>query len=241
MNFEKKLREGLHPLYDQLLSSGIDRDNCVFCAQWGKNYPENQREGILFVGKAVNGWLADGHDVDVLFNSAFNREDQMVWVQNLEGVTVTADGKPAYNTKKSSFWRTIKRIALGCRPDSEDNWTSYIAWSNLYKVSPGEGNPGGVLKGKQSGYCKEILAKEIEILSPKYIVFLTSGWESDFLCYLNKNQPPQKIGEEAWGGYKSELYKIDGVYYIASYHPQSKSESEHADAILKLMHYSDNK
>lgn len=229
---EEKLRKGLYPLYKELLESDIfDDDVAAFCVQWGEEFPEKEKEGILFVGKATNGWLNTSKDVDVLFGNTvkrvFNRDDQMEWVNDQEG------SNEGYDTNKSAFWRVVKKISSHFY---QDKWYANVAWSNLYKLAPGKtGNPDGSLRYKQSSACHKIFKKEIELLSPKYVIMLTSSWGMDFLVYMN-GCVPVSIGTESWGrGYETEMYEIDGTIYIKSFHPQGKSEPEHVEAIVRLL------
>lgn len=227
-----ELKSSLLPLYKELLSGNTFDNVCTFCVQWGKNFPDKKNTGILFIGKAVNGWINDETDVNVLFGDSskkiFDICDQMEWVYNLEG---NNDG---YNTNKSSFWRVIKRISQKFYQNEE--WYSYIAWSNLCKIAPFKGgNPNDMLYNEQLSSCQKILAKEIEIFSPKFVVMLTSGWENDFLYYLNGNIHTKSEEKLNWDDYQTKLYKIKDTIYIASQHPQGKNEKKHIDVITNLI------
>jgi len=229
---ENTLKEKLLPLYSRMLGNNTYQNICSFCVQWGKNFPQKQNDGILFVGKAVNGWINNETDIEILFGNSeeriFNRKDQMEWVHNLER------NFEGYNTRKSAFWRVIKGISSNFH--SAKNWFSYIAWSNLCKIAPFTGgNPNDGLYYEQLEYCQEILLKEIEILSPKFVIFLTSGWEKDFLYYLNGNNQTKSIKKVSWCGNETKLYEIKGVYYITSVHPQGKPEAKHIETIIELM------
>ena len=120
-NLTEKLKEALVPLYKELSVIAQPADS-AFCVQWGRNYPIKPNEGILFVGKAVNGWK-EFDEIDVLFGNGatriFNEDDQMQWVENQEG-----GPNGLYNTSKSAFWRVIKKISQMSYPD---NWSSYVA------------------------------------------------------------------------------------------------------------------
>ena len=231
-NLTEYLKEALKPLYKELLNivQPTDSDS-AFCVQWGKNYPAEKNEGILFIGKAVNGWNK-ANDIDTLFGDGnertFNEADQMQWVEDLEG---NQDG---YNTRRSAFWRLIKNISQTLYPN---NWSSHIAWSNLCKISPLEGgNPNDSLYYKQLASCQKILEKEIEILSPKYVVMLTSGWEKDFLYFLNGNKTTKSVHKEIWGnGYETNVYRIKDTVFITSPHPQGKDGQAHMEAITLLL------
>ncbi len=204
---------------------------CAFCVQWGKAFPIEEKTGILFIGKAVNGWINEETNIEVLFGDSkdriFARRDQMEWVQNLEG------SRNSYNTKKSAFWRTVKQVSLCYYPT---NWYSNVAWSNLCKLAPYTGgNPSNRLYYEQLDACQKILAKEIEVLSPKVVVMLTSGWEKDFLYNLNDNVHPQSETTVDWDGNQTKLYQIKGTLFIASPHPQGKPEEKHVETIMKLI------
>ena len=228
---KKELKDNLLPLYEELLKNNSFEDVCTFCLQWGENFPEKEKTGILFVGKAVNGWISDETDINVLFGETsdriFARIDQMEWVSNLEG-------DEQYNTNKSAFWRVIKRVSQHYYPNKE--WYSNVAWSNLCKISPfNGGNPNDKLYYEQLKSCQKILAKEIEILSPKYVIMLSSGWEKDFMYYLNDNNHTKSVAKINWDGYETKLYKIKDTIFITSQHPQGKNETNHVEALTNLM------
>lgn len=228
-----KLEAQLKPIYKELLSNTrTDEDIYTFCAQWGKKFTDIGNDRILFVGKATNGWVSKSTDVEVLFGNdnerIFDRADQMDWVNNLGGNT------NGYNTNTSAFWRVIKRTSENVL--DTDNAIPRIAWSNLYKISYHSGNPDSKLKKMQKDYCKRILEKEIELMNPKYVVFLTSGWEKVFFKYLNNGTIPIPNETIKWSGkYFSKSYKIDNITYITSPHPQGKNEEEHVKALTVLL------
>src|SRR5450759_1448552 len=59
-------------------------------------------------------------------------------------VTELWDAREGYNTHRSAFWRVLRRIVLSdTTPGLDDSrWSSRLAWTNLYKVSPAAGwNP----------------------------------------------------------------------------------------------------
>jgi len=227
-----EIRNRIFPVYKKLLDENSFKDVCVFSFQWGENYPFHKKSGILFVGKAVNGWVTNETNITELFEKSnpdriFARKDQMVWVSNFSGNT------NGYNTRKSAFWRLVKKVSETYYPEK---WYSNIAWTNLYKIAPWQGgNPGKKLQDIQKKYCFELLKREIEILSPKYVIFLTSGWEKPFVQYLNGHQKTRPIKEKKWGKYKTALVEISDINFVLSHHPQGKSEWEHHNAIIQLI------
>ena len=230
---EETLRTYLIPLYKNLLEKNIsEKDVYPFCMQWGKQFPIEEKSGILFIGKATNGWINNSINIEDLFGiqkgkMIFARDDRMTWVENLE-----KDKK--YNTNKSSFWRTIKRISK--KENGKDNWSTKIAWSNLYKLSFEKGNPDEKLKKNQIEICKKILETEIKVLNPKYIIFLTSEWEKDFINYLTFDKKRENSKSLNWGkNYKTFGFTVDYLNYIISVHPQGKNENEHFKKIVEIM------
>lgn len=234
MNKINEIKEKIFSDYEKLLKVEDSSLNniCTFSLQWGENYPFDEKSGLLFVGKAVNGWITNETDVEKLFDMSnpkriFARDDQMEWVNNLSGNT------KGYNTRKSAFWRLIKKITETYYPEK---WYSNIAWTNLYKIAPWKGgNPNGKLQKFQRKSCFNILKKEIEILTPKYVIFLTSGWEKPFINQLNGGNEMNIIDKKNWEKYQTTLGEIDGIKYICSPHPQGKNEWKHRNATVELI------
>jgi hypothetical protein len=235
-NLKENLKQALATLYGELLNNPdmkFDRETeTAFVLQWGDNFPTEKHTGILFVGKAVNGWAKKEEQS---FEKLFARNDQMKWVENLWN----SGGN--YATGRSAFWRVIKGIMTKYDKDAKP-WYSYAAWSNLYKVSPnnakGGGNPNKQDKDKQLNLCKQIFKTEIEILSPKFVIMLTSRWETHpgFLYCVNNNQHTKHIEEITWGNNDTiRVYEINGTIFIASVHPQGKKEEIHVKTIVELL------
>lgn len=200
---------------------------------------------MLFIGKATNGWVTNDVDAELLFNPDYaerivNRDDEMEWVLNRWG----KDGKDAdgvkYNTKRSAFWRVIKSVTCATEKASKnDDWVQFISWSNLYKVSLEEGNPPTILKTRQQEACCKILDLELEVLRPKNVIFLTSGWEKFYLTHIGfqdlKDRP--HICKK-WGyaeGFETYCFVYSGINIIVSPHPQGKDEYAHAETICSLL------
>ena len=230
---KEELKENLLPLYQNLLDKVKNENNIyTFCMQWGNKFPQEEQSGILFVGKATNGWVTNSTKIEELFGvektkMIFARKDQMKWVEDSEG-----DEK--YNSNKSSFWRIIKTISE--IKNGKDEWFNNIAWSNLYKVSPEKGNPSESLKKLQIEDCKKILETEIKILNPKYVIFLSSGWEHNFLNHLINDSEKENFKKIKWSNkYETKGFTIKGTNYITSVHPQGKNEKEHINAIIAIM------
>lgn len=230
-----ELEERFKPNYAELLLNveGINYDKCVFCPQWGDNFPfEEEHSGMMVIGRACNGWLSTSQDINVLFGTSeeaiFNRSDQMKWVED------SAGSKDKYNTNRSAFWRVVKQIAQSFYPKE---WQSHIAWSNVCKVAPWEGgNPNNALYHAQLESCQKIFEAEMKAFSPKVVIMFTGyDWAKDFLEYLNKGQEPTSIERLKWDKYECLVYLIEGTYFIVTKHPQGKKEKPHAECIVKYI------
>lgn len=229
----ERMYEGLKPLYKDLMKhcgsfcDEYTKESGVavvsFVAQWGKYYPQEGENGILFVGRATRGWSNDDRNVNNLFdhptNRIFNKTDQMIWAKDYQ----------------SSFWRVLRGIANYYYGDSG---VEYVAWTNVSKLAPDSdnGNPAGELYKIQQNDDYRIFLKEVEILSPKVIIFFTGeGWGFDYLCTINNNEEPKMISDKEWAGYKAKVYKIGEMLVIMSEHPQTRPEQEHIDCIVDII------
>lgn len=235
MNEVLNLKNRLRGLYGEMLRAfSLEQKLYPFAIQWGPLYFQ-QTPKILVVGKATNGWVTDSRDLGVLFDERgkdriFNRESQMVWVKEEQG------GK-GYNTNRSAFWRVVRRVSSDIL--SEEDWYNRIAWTNLYKVSFQKGNPNKALMSGQFWYCVEILKTELEFFQPDIVLFFTSDWEKPFLDTLFKKEELEQVSKLRWGKkpYQTSLLleKKTNRKYLTSVHPQGKSESGHAFAIVDLV------
>ena len=232
---EKKILRFVGEAADQLPEEKV----VGFMATKGNLY--NRK--LMVIGRAVNGWtdntilpsqLAEPdkrrrYSKIVKKNSSKGnfsedaRDCPMKWVQdqwqNPEGYN--------YNTKGSAFWRVILRVTEGLEVASEnDPWSSYLVWSNLYKVSPGEeGNPGNRLCDIQLNGCKSLFDTELKIYRPSRLLLLTGwDWARDFVksdCRRRRNAGPV----EATGQRKK-------TSIVVAKHPQGKPEGEWVTDVL---------
>ncbi|OAV64285.1 hypothetical protein Barb6_03320 [Bacteroidales bacterium Barb6] len=122
---KEELENGLRPLYSELLEAigcylekNPDKHPCAFCAQWGKEFPEEKNSGILFVGRTTYGWHDEDLDVDTVFAKVFAHNDQMEW---------------ASDYTKSAFWRVIRKTTQMFYPKE---WQAHVAWSKANIPNP---------------------------------------------------------------------------------------------------------
>jgi hypothetical protein len=217
-------------LYAALLDAVKDYpgDICTFFPHKGEKYGCINKK-LLFVGISANSWLNDSRDVDELFdlqkeNRIVNRDDVIKRLENNE--------VPGYNTNRSAYLRIYKKLVKAFY-DKED-WFSYIAWSNVYKISPCAGkSPPGLLRHMQEALCVEILNEEIRVLKPDFVIFLSSPWEEFYLESIGLD--PRKNQSKTWDAYVTHYQTKDGVTYIMSPQPQGKKEEPHIAALLEIL------
>ena len=209
---------------------------CGFMAREGRKY--NKR--LMVIGRAVNGWGSERSIAELQYSSARQNfidsfrasEDDcpMVWVAKSAGKT------DEYNTNKSAFWRVIRRVSrrLGVWHDGqEENWSSRLVWSNLYKISPhAGGNPSDKLCAIQEPGCIELLRKEIQDYQPERILFLTGmNWAKAFLADLGYQEPALDSLVEASGTVSPPGCK-QVIPFVVARHPQGKLESEWVEEVI---------
>ena len=105
----------------------------------------------------------------------------LAWVETYLRYQNDATGKLRHQkTGSTPFW-TAARYAAECL-GIKDDYTSAIAWTNLFKACPQNGgNPRGALWQEQIEVCNEILKQEIEILTPTHILVVAKTNTSDSL------------------------------------------------------------
>lgn len=92
------------------------------------------------------------------------------------------------------------------------------------------------MKKEQVEVCKKILQEEIRILSPRFVVFLTSGWENIFIKHLSKDLESKWDKPRKWGSkYETKVCTVSDTVYICSPHPQGKNEYHHFKAITDII------
>lgn len=226
---KEKLKDALQPIYQEMLDNTtinqwyqmIDGEKYEYPCMApvvGENYPKEPGTGFMFVGRATNEWETG---VTQSFDEIYNA--------SLDGL-YTYIGK-----KKSAFFRVAENVF------SEyygDDWLDNVAYSNLYKVARVYKNPTNTECGKQWKYVTRIFKKEIETLSPKFVViFAGKCWADAFIWYINDEIMPKPLETIIWDedyGYSLAVYKVGEVYYLISEHPQGKKEDLHAEAVLSV-------
>jgi hypothetical protein len=196
---------------------------------------------LMVVGRAVNGWGTEKDKIwwkskagpkkvmkeIVAFSGKDKGDCPLKWVtDNWDSV---CDGQ--YRMNKSAFWRVNKKILskLEITDAETQNWSSYLVWTNLYKVAPAKGgNPSEKLCNAQFENCLSMLEAEIELFKPKRILFLTGyNWFKDFdkIKFKNKKTYSDKLIE--WEGY------FDKIKIVVAKHPERKDETKYVEQVVK--------
>lgn len=153
-----------------------------FVSMKGKLY-DKQKCKLFIVGRAVNGWGSFAFDNSEEFGLKAEKEfakEGFQWVvldkNTLHNTLPMGSSDRVYYLSKSPFWRTSRQIFKCLSGKESPKWVDYIAWSNIYKISPPDtGNPSTKMCKKQIEICREILKKEIETYRPTHILLIT-GW-----------------------------------------------------------------
>jgi hypothetical protein len=190
--------------------------------------------GLMLVGRAVNGWIdrwepGDGRDPGELAAIARRTAEGRVngcpmgWVLDRWGKH--DDG---YNTARSQFWDTVRRVAVGLHPEWSADWPSHLVWSNLAKVAPYDGgNPGSASLRVQRGLAgAALLAREVDELAPRRILAFTDRWWFAPFAEALGADLEQREGLVEAAGRRGEQHIVVAV------HPMTRSPEAVADAIV---------
>lgn len=164
----------------------LDLGVSLFWPACGLNYDGR----LMVVGRAINSDEGDSDCKLALFNSAEVRTQQIseLRIDEDKWTGIESVGEGQYSTNRSAFWRVGKKIAASVGIESSD-WSSYLCWSNLFKVSPSPGmNPNDAFQEAQLQFAIRFLQIELDTYRPSTVVFLTgSDWSSSFSSALGMN------------------------------------------------------
>lgn len=181
----------------------------------GVNYGDSNVR-LLVIGRAVNGWREDYSwnpkaDIDVNKKAdeiitQWDKEEntEIIWeikryhsdgslvspeeMKGLQWVNFMLGAKD----RGAKFWGVAKKVAQELlEAKKREEWTRYIAWTNLCKVAPAdEGNPNGTLYNAQKNACQQILQKELSLLMPTHILVIAK--------YYHKGKPSDCPQDDGW-------------------------------------------
>lgn len=204
--------------------------------------------GLMAIGRSVNGWGNCGKfPYDLQYQEV--RENFAEEVVRFIGVDVKCPMLNHWgnNNNRSSFGRVLRRVIreLEIPNFNEEEWPSYLVWSNLYKLSPHKGgNPNTELCDTQQTGCKNLLKVEFETYRPERVLFLTGyDWACPFLEDFTKNysQMPEEINQT----YVKQFGQLilpnqPQCKVVIACHPQTRPEDAWVCAVMKAFHILDD-
>lgn len=182
----------LKNLYLDLYKKVIEKNNknekkvLTICpAIKGEQYKNG---GIMFVGRAINGWCplqGSVKDDDIISRLEKCEGCTLDWVVGENTWThcvnnccpFAREGKTDGRASLSPFWQMVKFL---CEKENlGEQWYKKIIWSNLYKASYViGGNPVDFYKD-QIKECNDILIEDIKENKPSKIYFITEKNSAD--------------------------------------------------------------
>lgn len=215
----KKDKE-IQALYRKLRKAVIEADFninklSIFTALTGPDYPVEPGRGILYYGRATNGWDDDNHD-------------------ELDKILYDQKRRPFFNLLYYFAWEFYGEY-----------WNKKVAWSNICKIAPNGGNPSNLLWDVQKDILPEIIKEEVELLSPEIIVLVTGNtavdyyepWHSPFF----KAFPDLKeIKSRKWAKSKGKdctatLYNNGDFKVLLTDRPECRPIQQHSNALMELL------
>lgn len=168
-----------------------------------------------------DGWKACDEKVNIRPKLKIAGESSgcpMSWVVEKAG---SRNG--GYNTNRSAFWRVSRKVleTLYSEKGSEEQWSSHLCWSNLYKVAPLEtGNPLKSSKKVQRKYSVELLKMELKAYGPKCVLVLAGeDWYKPFIEDLEVD-----IRKRSENSLVEKVGLRNGQAWVFAKHPQGRHE-----------------
>jgi|SRR5665647_1179614 len=195
----------------------------------GNVYKKNR--DLMVIGRALNSWGTEKEKIwwekdkltEEIANNIINYSIEVNGICSMKWIIDHWDKycEGGYYMNTSAFWRVTKNVLKELQiTHSETDWSSYLAWTDLYKVSYGEGgNPSSSLMNAQFDDCVSFLEKEIKYFKPKRILFLCGyDWFKDF-------EKIGFIGKRNWTNVEW-IGKLGDSKVVVAKHPQGKGEYE---------------
>ena len=213
---DKEIKVLYRELRKAVKKAGEDIDSLrLFTTLVGEDYPIEHNKGIVFYGRATNGWDDDNHD-------------------SLEKILNEQTRRPFFNLLYYFAWEFYG-----------DSWIKKVAWSNICKIAPDGGNPSDSLWNAQKAILPAIIKKEVELLSPEIIVLVTGNtavhyaepWHSPFFKAFPdlKEIKSIKWAESRGKDCTATIYTNGIIKVLLTDRPESRPIQEHTDALIELL------
>lgn len=163
----KVVTEIYNQLHDLGTTNNLGDTHGILETHKGINTPDSP---ILIVGRETRGMGTSINNTKLPIENF--PEGDLFWL----------DKKDGYYYGKSPFWRVVgKSISqIDNMPYNYDVYET-IFWANLYKIAPTSKSPN--LKKTQNiqrELCADLLVKEIEVINPRLVIFITGEWIHSF-------------------------------------------------------------
>ena len=184
----KELYKELFIIRKEIENKYPKKQHSIFTCEIGEEYA-NSKIKFMLIGRCANGWSRDTFDSADSFSDEFvekfEKANDFKWIIEEFGKQRNTDN--TYNLETSRFWTYSRELFKVLTKDIKGHyigariWQDCIVQSDLYKISPTlKGNPGVRAQRMQKDICLALLKKEIEILKPTHILFVTDeNWLFD--------------------------------------------------------------
>lgn len=212
---QEKFEQGVHDLYDRLeaalpqIQKSYEADAVTtFIAQCGREYPIGENTGIVFYGRANNGW-----DPNLFTMDDFSNQLHRFFFKLMKYVT---EHFYPENWNTHIVWNNISKVV----PMSEGNPTNNL-WFAQYDFMVD-------IIHKEL----DVLAPKVVIFVTGNKK--DKGWNTPIFEDGNLNEC--FVEEKEWAeGCAASLYKKNGRLYIITDRPESKPIKVHGDCIIDMI------
>ena len=123
-----------------------------------------------------------------------------------------------------------------------DDYCNSVAWGNICKIAPNGGNPSEELWNAQYFSMREIIRKEVELLSPEIIVLVTGNtagdrWDSSFFEEFPDLKEVKHVVWAVSRGHEctATLFMNYRFKVLLTDRPEFRPIGAHAQALLELL------
>jgi hypothetical protein len=190
--------------------------------------------GLMVIGRAVNGW----RECDVAQLAAPDgRRSALQEIRAESEPTDTSDpmrrvidqagARKKYNTNRAAFWRVTRQATLAALNVDPGEWSSFVCWSNLYKLAPaGGGNPSDALARAQLPVAADMIHPEVTEFAPTRVLVLAGmSWFRPFAEVL-------RLAVEPRHGFVEAVGKDSARRWVIARHPMRKPEQPFVQEVL---------
>ena len=215
---------------------------CLFTTHCGSRYNGE----LMICGRATNGFDPQWTTQDASTPEGRKRVVEGTLTERakvscpLQWITDNWGPNHKYSTGRSAFWRVSKRIVASLQiADDPAHWSSYLAWTNLYRIAPADsGNPSAQLQGAQIEWCKQALTEDVLALQPKRLLLMTgTDWAAPFMSNVSLQERAPSELVQAWGRWSAPGASIA---VVVAKHPQGKPEDEFVSGVLDAFRRADD-